>query len=67
LTVQEFVTLNKPWFLQTCGEWEKAVEVATQYDRVNLRNTHHAYAKYLEGVGKIKEAIHHYELSGTHR
>ncbi|KAH9568136.1 hypothetical protein CY35_03G061800 [Sphagnum magellanicum] len=52
---------------QTCGEWEKAVEVATQYDRVNLRNTHHAYAKYLEGVGKIKEAIHHYELSGTHR
>jgi hypothetical protein len=43
------------------------VEVATQYDRINLRNTHHAYAKYLEGVGKVKEAIHHYELSGTHR
>jgi len=53
--------------VQLCCEWEKALEVATKNDRVHLRNTHHSYAKYLEARGKYKDAMHHFELSGTHR
>jgi intraflagellar transport protein 140 len=53
--------------VQLCCVWEKALDVATKYDRVHLSNTHHSYAKYLEARGKYKDAIHHFELSGTHR
>nr|PNR43496.1 hypothetical protein PHYPA_015877 [Physcomitrium patens] len=52
---------------QLCCEWEKALEVATKNDRIHLKNTHHSYAKYLEARGNYKDAIHHFELSGSHR
>ncbi|KAJ7298697.1 hypothetical protein O6H91_Y481300 [Diphasiastrum complanatum] len=52
---------------QACGQWDKALIVALKNDRVHLKNTHHSYAKYLEAMGHIKEAIKHYELSDTHR
>ncbi|KAL3690969.1 hypothetical protein R1sor_004620 [Riccia sorocarpa] len=52
---------------ETCGEWDKAIELASKHDRVNLKGTLHAYAKHLESLGCIKDAIHHYEVSGSHR
>ncbi|MCO5582156.1 hypothetical protein L7F22_036046 [Adiantum nelumboides] len=52
---------------QTCGFWEKSIEIALKYDHVNLKNVHHSYAKHLEAVGDIQMAIHQYELSNTHR
>ncbi|KAI5067086.1 hypothetical protein GOP47_0017614 [Adiantum capillus-veneris] len=52
---------------QTCGFWEKSIEIALKYDHVNLKNVHHAYAKHLEAVGDMQMAIHQYELSNTHR
>lgn len=52
---------------QHCCEWDQAIEVATKFDRVHLKNTHHAYGKYLETKGKLQEAIDHFEHAGTHR
>ncbi|CAM6098880.1 unnamed protein product [Calypogeia fissa] len=52
---------------QTCGMWEKAIEVASKHDHVHLKQTLHAHAKHLESAGNLKDAIHHFELSGTHR
>ncbi|KAH7331767.1 hypothetical protein KP509_20G049600 [Ceratopteris richardii] len=52
---------------QTCGLWEKAIEVASKYDHVNLNNVHHAFAKHLEAIGDVQTAIYHYESSNTHR
>ncbi|KAL2623040.1 hypothetical protein R1flu_003245 [Riccia fluitans] len=52
---------------ETCGEWDKAIEVASKHDRVHLKGTLHAYAKHLESLGNIKDAVHHYEVSGSHR
>ena len=52
---------------QSCGEWEEAINVATKYNRINLKNTHFLYAKHLETLGNIDMAIKHYIESGTHR
>lgn len=49
------------------GDWEKALEVASKNDRVNLKNTHHAYAKHLEALGQTTAAVQHYELAETSR
>jgi len=53
--------------LQACGEWDEAIEMATKYQRINLKNCHYHLAKHLESIGNIEEAIHHYIESGTHR
>lgn len=52
-------------FLQDAGRWSDALKVAQENDRMQLRNTHFMYARHLEALGKIKEAIKHYEQSGT--
>jgi len=52
---------------QSCGEWEEAINVATKYNRINLKNTHFLYAKHLETLGNIDMAIKHYIESGTQR
>ena len=57
--------LNK--FYQACGQWERALEVATAHDRIHLRTTHFQYAKHLETMGDFRAAIKHYEASDTHR
>jgi intraflagellar transport protein 140 len=53
--------LNKLY--QSAGLWDRAIKVANQYDRIHLKTTHYAYAKYLESVGDIEGAIENYELS----
>ncbi|XP_006874007.1 PREDICTED: intraflagellar transport protein 140 homolog [Chrysochloris asiatica] len=57
--------LNK--FYQAAGQWQKAVEVAEQHDRVHLRTTYYNYAKYLEASSDCNLALSYYEKSDTHR
>lgn len=52
---------------QAAGQWEKAVNLAKSNDRLHLKTTHFHYAKYLESVGDLAEAILHYEQSETFR
>jgi len=52
---------------QSCGEWDEAIQIATKYNRINLKNTHYQYAKHLEQLGNIDMSIKHYIDSGTHR
>lgn len=51
---------------QASGEWEKAVQVAKEYDRIHLRTTHYNYAKHLESIGDFAESINQYELAKAH-
>ena len=51
---------------QSSGQWDKAIQVAQARDRVHMRTTHFKYAQFLESVGDVRNAIRHYELSGTH-
>jgi len=53
--------------LQASGEWERALKVAEEKDRIHLKTTHYSYARQLEAQGSIPEAIRHFELSDTHR
>jgi intraflagellar transport protein 140 len=55
--------LNKLY--QSAGVWDKAIKVATTHDRIHLKNTHHFYAKHLESINEIDDAIENYELAGT--
>ncbi len=57
--------LNKLY--QSAGVWAKAIKVAQTHDRIHLKNTHHLYAKHLETLGEIDDAIEHYELANTHK
>ncbi|XP_005391625.1 PREDICTED: intraflagellar transport protein 140 homolog isoform X1 [Chinchilla lanigera] len=57
--------LNK--FFQASGQWQKAVEVAEQYDRVHLRTTYYNYARHLEVNNDCSLALNYYEKSDTHR
>jgi intraflagellar transport protein 140 len=52
---------------QAAGQWEKAVNLAKANDRIHLKTTHFHYAKYLESVGDLTEAVYHYEQSETFR
>ena len=51
---------------QSSGEWKKALHIAKSKDRIHLRTTHYKYAKHLESMGQLTQAIKHYELSGTY-
>jgi intraflagellar transport protein 140 len=51
---------------QACGEWEKAINVAGEHDRIHLRTTYYKYAKHLQSIGDFRNATHAYEKSGTH-
>jgi intraflagellar transport protein 140 len=57
--------LNKLY--QCAGIWDKAIRVATSFDRIHLKTTHYHFAKYLESIGDIESAVQHYELSGNAR
>jgi intraflagellar transport protein 140 len=52
---------------QAAGQWEKAINLAQQHDRLHLKTTHYHYANYLESVGDVTDAIFHYEQSETFR
>lgn len=45
---------------------DAAHAVAESRDRINLRNTEHAWARTLEQSGDFKEAIARYERANTH-
>ncbi|CAH8673889.1 unnamed protein product [Schistosoma rodhaini] len=67
---QLFIQCNR-WDLvirlhQSLGNWSKALITAEQHNRMLLRGIHYAYAKELESVGDIQQAIEHYIQSGTH-
>ena len=51
---------------QACGEWGEAIEVAEQFNRINLKNTHYSLAKHFESIGETERAIQHFILSSTH-
>lgn len=71
--------LNKLYRNQ--GEWEKAIAIAKDKDRVHLKNTYYAYAKHLESIGEVRpnsrvpclntsqypKAAEYFERSQTHK
>lgn len=54
-------------YLQACGDWEQALRVAEQSDRINLKATHCNYAQLHEAHGNVEAAIKHHQLADTHR
>lgn len=52
---------------QASGQWDKALALAKEKDRIHLKSTHYAYARQLEASGRTSEALQHFEASGTHR
>lgn len=52
---------------QAQGDWDGAITLAEEKDRIHLRSTHYTYARILEAQGKTDAAIEHYEKAGTHR
>uniref|UniRef100_A0AC35UC71 ANAPC4_WD40 domain-containing protein n=1 Tax=Rhabditophanes sp. KR3021 TaxID=114890 RepID=A0AC35UC71_9BILA len=61
---QRFDLLNNLY--QACGKWTEAFEIASNCDRIHLKNTHYNYAVYLESNLKYNLAIEHYEKSNTY-
>ena len=62
---KRFDLLNKLY--QSAGQWEKAIKVAAEKDRIHLKTTHFHFAKHLESIGDVEGAIKQYEESGTFR
>jgi intraflagellar transport protein 140 len=52
---------------QASGLWDKSIQIAKEKDRIHLKSTHFKFAKYLESVGSVEEAMDHFELSGNAR
>jgi len=55
---------------QDAGEWPRALDIASRFDRIHLKTTHHRYAQHLESLGdqeSIEMAIANYESADTHR
>ncbi len=42
---------------RSSGDWEKALSVAEEHDRIHLKLTHHLYGKHLESIGDILGAV----------
>ena len=51
--------LNKLY--QDSGQWNKALDVCENNDRIHLRNTYYNYAKHLEAMGDLPSAVPMYE------
>ena len=60
---KKYDQLNNLYQLQ--NQWDKAIRVAEQDDRINLKNTYYKAAKSYEKHQNYKEAIKYYELSET--
>ncbi|CAH0395649.1 unnamed protein product [Bemisia tabaci] len=52
---------------RSSDQWEKAIKIAEEKDRIHLRNTYHNYAKYLESKNDLTGAAQMYEKAQTHR
>ena len=57
--------LNKLY--QDSGQWNKALDVCENNDRIHLRNTYYNYAKHLEAMGDLPSAVPMYERSETYK
>jgi intraflagellar transport protein 140 len=55
LQSKQYDLLNQLY--QSINEWEKAIDIATHYDRIHLRNTFYNYAKSLEQNNQLDKAI----------
>ncbi|XP_072288246.1 intraflagellar transport protein 140 homolog, partial [Pyxicephalus adspersus] len=64
-TCKRYDLLNKLY--QAWGQWQKAIEIAENHDRVHLRTTYYQYAKHLEVLGDRNASLNYYEKSDTHR
>lgn len=62
---KRFDLLNQLY--QSAGMWEKSIKVASSSDRIHLKTTYFAYAKYLESIGDVEGAMENYENSDTFR
>ncbi|ERL85430.1 hypothetical protein D910_02850 [Dendroctonus ponderosae] len=62
---ERFDLLNS--LLRCRNKMETAHSLAESKDRINLRNTEHAWARKLEKNGEFKQAAIRYEKAGTHR
>jgi len=51
---------------QTCAQFDKALQVASDKDRIHLRSTHYAAAQYHESTGQTQDAISDYEAAQVH-
>ena len=60
-----FDMLNKLY--QDSGQWNKALDVCENNDRIHLRNTYYNYAKHLEAMGDLPSAVPMYERSETYK
>ena len=52
---------------QAGGEWDKALRVAEEQDRIHLRTTYFNYARHLEVRSDFMGAAHMYERADAHR
>ncbi|XP_049802425.1 intraflagellar transport protein 140 homolog [Schistocerca nitens] len=53
--------------LRSLGQWEEALKVTEQHDRIHLRNMRHRYALNLEARGDRRAALQALERADTHR
>jgi len=54
-------------FYQATGRWKEALSTCALHDRIHLKTCHYLYARHLESMNQVDDAISHYEKSGTHR
>jgi intraflagellar transport protein 140 len=50
-------------FYITIGEYEKAIEIAKEFDRIDLENTYYRIAEHYDRINDIDKAIEYYKLS----
>jgi intraflagellar transport protein 140 len=51
---------------QAGGEWDRALKIAEEKDRMHLRTTYFNYACHLEAKGDLTGATHMYERAEVH-
>jgi len=59
--VSRFDVLIK--FYITIGEYDKAIQIAKEHDRINLENTYYRIAEHYDRINDIEKAIEYYKLS----
>jgi intraflagellar transport protein 140 len=51
-------------FYITIGEYDRAISVAKNHDRIDLENTYYRIAEHMECINELEKAIEYYKLSG---
>ena len=50
---------------ESCGEWERALAVAEEFDQVHRRRAYRKYGIHLAGAGEMLDACRAFEEAGT--